>query len=80
MKQEAMQPDIRALMKLPAGRRVVWRLLEQAGVWRSVFSPEPLRMAFAEGQRNLGLWLLDWVMRECPDEYDLMMRETRDER
>ena len=80
MKQEAMQSDIRALMKLPAGRRVVWRLLEQAGVWRSVFSPEPLRMAFAEEQRNLGLWLLDWVMRECPDEYDLMMRETRDER
>ena len=62
MKQEAMQSDIRALMKLPAGRRVVWRLLEQAGVWRSVFNPEPLRMAFAEGQRNLGLWLLDWVM------------------
>ena len=80
MKQEAMQSDIRALMKLPAGRRVVWRLLEQAGVWRSVFSTEPLRMAFAEGQRNLGLWLLGWVMRECPDEYDLMMRETRDER
>lgn len=48
MKQEAMQSDIRALMKLPAGRRVVWRLLEQAGVWRSVFNPEPLRMAFAE--------------------------------
>ena len=40
MKQEAMQSDIRALMKLPVGRRVVWRLLEQAGVWRSVFSPE----------------------------------------
>ena len=80
MKQEAMQSDIRALMKLPAGRRVVWRLLEQAGVWRSVVNPEPLRMAFAEGKRNLGLWLLDWVMRECADEYDLMMRETRDER
>ena len=80
MKQEAMQSDIRALMKLAAGRRVVWRLLEDAGVWRSVFNPEPLRMAFAEGQRNLGLQLLGWVMDECPDEYDLMMREARDER
>ncbi|OAM43494.1 hypothetical protein A7Q01_00095 [Eikenella sp. NML96-A-049] len=80
MKQDAMQSDILALMKLAAGRRVVWRLLEQAGVWRSVFNPEPVRMAFAEGRRNLGLWLLDWVMRECPDEYDLMMREARDER
>ena len=80
MKQEAMQSDIRALMKLAAGRRVVWRLLEYAGVWRSVFNPEPLRMAFAEGQRNLGLQLLGWVMDECPDEYDLMMREARDER
>ena len=80
MKQDAMQSDIRALMKLAAGRRVVWRLLEYAGVWRSVFNPEPLRMAFAEGQRNLGLQLLGWVMDECPDEYELMMREARDER
>ena len=70
MKQDAMQSDIRALMKLAAGRRVVWRLLEYAGVWRSVFNPEPLRMAFAEGQRNLGLQLLGWVMgTEYPARY-----------
>nr|DAK35325.1 MAG TPA: hypothetical protein [Caudoviricetes sp.]DAN93740.1 MAG TPA: hypothetical protein [Caudoviricetes sp.] len=78
MEKQQMESDIGLLMRQPYGRRVVWQMLEQAGVWRSSFNTEPLAMAFAEGRRNFGLWLLDLVVRECADEYELMMREARD--
>jgi len=74
------QDDLKWLMADKRGRRIVWRWLERAGVWRLSFTPDALAMAFAEGGRNQGLRLLDLLLQTCPKLYHTMMEETHDDR
>jgi hypothetical protein len=72
------EADTKWLMGSEAGRRVVWELLEFAGVFRT--SPTMDNWTFFnEGQRNVGLKLLGRIQAHCPDEYALMIKEHRDE-
>ena len=48
-----------ALTSTPAGRRVLWRILELCNVERSTFSGEEThKSAFREGQRTVGTTIL----------------------
>lgn len=67
--------DIKWLMGNKRGRRIVARLLDRAGVWRSSFNTNALSMAFSEGQRNEGLRLLSQITAHCPDRYTEMLKE-----
>lgn len=58
------------------GRRIVWRLLEQAGVFRLSFNPNAMTMAFAEGNRNFGLGTLLKIHALCPELYPVMVTEN----
>ena len=71
-RQEA--DDTAWLMSGKRGRRIVWRLLERAGVFHAVFTPDALGMAFTAGCRNEGLRLLAAV-HTLPD-YQLMVAEN----
>ncbi len=73
--QQQQDEDFRWLMSDQRGRRIVWRLLSDAGVFHTSFNPEALTMAFKEGQRTAGLQLLAQVHRLCPDLYTTMMKE-----
>lgn len=68
--------DLKWLMSDKRGRRVVARLLERAGVWRSSFNSDALQMAFNEGVRNEGLRLLDMVTAHCRERYVEMLKES----
>ena len=68
--------DVKWLMKGPRGRRHIWRQLELAGVFRSSFNTNAMTMAFAEGQRNIGLRLLGMVHEHCPELYNIMVEEN----
>lgn len=59
--------DLKWLMADPRGRRIARRLLEQGGLWRSSFTPDPQVTAFNEGVRAAGLRLLDVLMRAAPE-------------
>jgi len=73
--------DLKAVMGLKAGRRLLWRLLErEAGVLRSSYALEPLAMAFSEGQRSLGLALMADVQAQAPEDYLLMLAEEHEAR
>lgn len=71
--------DVRQLLGCAWGRRFLWRLLDEAGVWASSFSVEPLAMAYAEGRRSVGLALLAELQRVDAVAYGLMLREQLDE-
>ena len=77
MTADTESSDIRWMMKGPKGRRIIWRLLEQAGVFRSSFNPNSMTMAFQEGQRNMGLRLLGLVHEHCPEHYNTMVEESK---
>lgn len=67
--------DIKWLMSSKRGRRIVWRLLERAGVYRTSFNTNALTMAFNEGVRNEGLRLVAQLNTSCPGHYTTMLAE-----
>jgi len=72
------EADVKWLMSQRRGRRMVWRLLHQAGVFRSSFSTNAMQMAFAEGMRDRGVRLLDLIHEACPEQYHVMMKERNE--
>jgi len=77
VRQQQEIADFKWLMDGKQGRRVVWRLLEKAGVFRSSFSTNALQMALGEGNRSYGLYWLNEVMTHCPDKFLLMINESK---
>ena len=78
--RETEEGDIKWLMGSRRGRRIVWRLLEQAGVFRASFNTKAMAMAFAEGNKNGGLRLLSQIHALCPELYPTMVREANEQR
>lgn len=75
------EDDLKWLMGSKRGRRVIWRFLDRAGVFRLSFNTNAMQMAFAEGNRNEGLRLLDKIHTLCPELYPVMVKEhTNDNR
>ena len=72
--------DFKWLMSSKRGRRIVWRQLERAGVFRLSFNTNAMAMAFAEGSRNEGLRVLTQIHTLCPELYATMVKEANDNR
>lgn len=73
--QQNEAEDFKWLMASKRGRRIVWRLLEQAGVFQLSFSPNAMQMAFAEGRRSYGNRTLAQIHALCPEQYTVMVLE-----
>ena len=70
------EADFKWLMSSKRGRRIVWRLLERAGVFRLSFNTNSMAMAFAEGSKNEGLRTIGMIHTLCPELYPVMVREN----
>lgn len=77
--QRLQREDLKWLMSERAGRRIVWRLLEEAGVFRSSFTGDAEGTFFAEGRRAVGLSWLGMVTGYCRDEFVLMLKEHEED-
>lgn len=71
--------DLRWLMSNKRGRRIVWRWLEKAGVYRSSFNHSGSVTSFNEGMRNIGLMLLSEIHECCPEHYLTMIMEQKND-
>jgi hypothetical protein len=80
MVREQEISDIAWLMSSRRGRRIMWRMLDLSGPFRLSFDTNAMRMAFNEGNRNLGNKLLGEVMTISPEMYPAMMKEQQDGR
>lgn len=69
--------DLKWLLAHQQGRRIAWRLMGDAGVFRSTFNHSGSVMAFNEGQRAQGLKLLMSVMAHAPDAFTKMQKEAK---
>lgn len=59
--------DLQAVLKLPQGRRLLWRLLQAAQVDQHGFVPgDPYATAFHCGQKSLGLFLQERISALSP--------------
>ena len=77
---EQLKQDVEALMATGAGRRIVWRLLESTHVYQTCYRDNPLQMARAEGRREIGLMLTEWLSIYAWENYQLMLTEANNER
>jgi len=69
---------ISGIMSVGPGRKWMCELLESCHCFATSFSDIGLRMAFCEGQREVGIRLLSDIMSACPDQYITMMRERNE--
>lgn len=77
IQREREVADLVAVMGSPAGRRFVWKLLGECGLYRSSYHPSAL-IHFNEGQRSIGLALLASLTADCPELYLTMQSEAID--
>lgn len=68
--------DIKLLLGKQWGRRIVYQILERTGQYQTSFNSDSNVMSFNEGERNIGLWLLDKVVSADRDQYELMQKEN----
>jgi hypothetical protein len=71
--------DMKWLMGSKRGRRIVWRILERTGIFRSSFTGNS-ETFFKEGMRNVGLVLMAQINEACPESYTTMVKEQNDHR
>jgi hypothetical protein len=74
VKRDREVADFKQVVSTKEGRRFIWRLLEEAGVYRSSFTGTS-QTFFLEGQRNMGLLLIREIHEICPDVYTTMLKE-----
>lgn len=67
--------DFQLLMGSAWGRRLMFRLLERAGIYRLSFTSNGAYTSFNEGQRNIGLYYIDLINTHCLEEFVLMLKE-----
>lgn len=70
--------DIKTVMSTKTGRRVMYRMLEKAGVFRLSYAGSTNETMFNEGRRNQGLFLTSEIQAACPGSYFEMMKENTD--
>jgi hypothetical protein len=68
--------DLRTVLATVSGRRVLWRLLDHCGVFRSIWHPSAL-IHFNEGKRDTGLWLMGEIAAADESAFLRMMAEGR---
>lgn len=71
--------DLREVLAGPGGRRVIWKLLGDCGVFRSSFNTNGSVVFFNEGMRQIGLVLMADVMEADEGAYSRMASEARKE-
>ena len=68
--------DLRAILKIPEGRRYIWRLWGLTGVFRASYTSRDANMtSFREGQRDIGLALLQDINEASPTALGQMRSE-----
>jgi hypothetical protein len=68
--------DFETLMTFPEARAFVNRLLEKCGVYQTSYNAEALDMAYREGKRSIGLWILS-QFNQCPNLYIELLKDER---
>lgn len=68
---------VAAVMESKEGRAWMWGMLTRCRVFDNAFVPgQPDATGFKLGERNVGLFLLQDVMRAAPDAYSIMAKEA----
>lgn len=68
--------DLQAVLKLPEGRRLLFRVLTHCKVFESIWHPSALIHANA-GRQDVGHAVMAWINDADPEALFIMMKESR---
>jgi len=71
------QADLKHVLSSKEGRAVIWRYLEECGIFQSSMGLDAW-IYFKEGKRSIGLKLLQEVMSVDESKYLLMAKEAKE--
>lgn len=71
--------DLKWLMAHKQGRRIAYKLLSDAGLFRNPFNHSGSVTAFNCGAMNIGQQFLAQIMEHAPDSYMTMCKEQRND-
>lgn len=69
--------DFARLMATPEAQQFINELLDKCGVYHTSYSTEPLAMAYREGKRSIGLWVLS-QFNQHKELYIELLKNERD--
>lgn len=72
--------DLKSVLSAVEGRRFLWRLLTEASIFTGCFDPNALSMAFKEGKRDIGLFILQEMKKVSFEVLGQMEREADSDR
>ena len=78
--QEQEAEDLRAVLKLPSGRRLCRRLLAIGNVLEASMGKDRQTTEYSEGMRAVGLWLAGRIEMAAPGEFARLMIESGNDR
>jgi len=67
--------DMTKLLSETYGRRIMWRMLERCGIYKTSFTGNSTTF-FNEGRRAVGLETLEEIIASSPTSYTLMQSEN----
>jgi hypothetical protein len=67
--------DMKKLLSEAFGRRIMWRMLERCGIYKTSFTGNSTTF-FNEGRRAVGLEILEEIIASSPTSYTLMQSEN----
>jgi hypothetical protein len=79
-KKKQWEYDLKDIMKTAEGRRFVWGLLSNTGIFRGSFAVgDAHATSFNEGRRSIGLKYFKDLHKVCPGNYHQMVLENGEE-
>ena len=78
LEAQAKADELQWLMSDKKGRRFMWRLLAETGIYQqSYVGGDFAATAFREGRRSMGLQVLASIMEICPGRFNEMQKESK---
>jgi hypothetical protein len=77
--REQFEQDLKWMVGHKSGRRFVWWLMAEAGVFRNPWRAGVSEMAFAAGNMNIGQRLLAEVFAIAPGAFNEMLKESQED-
>lgn len=74
-KRDREDGDLRKILSIPEGRRLIWKILSETGIYRSSFTGNS-ETFYNEGRRRIGLFILEEIMKVKPEAYTQMQQEA----
>lgn len=71
--------DIRTVMSNASGRRLMWKMLERCGTFRTIFNTDSLTMSYHAGQQDLGHFLMAEIVEADENLLLKIMKDNKKE-